>query len=160
MKYPTWKEAHKLIPSILPDVSVYVSPSTRVANNGRALCIGSRIPKRVWISFNQPLPWNALCLFIWMADAMNYQPLLWTRVNVTLSRVCAGRNVYKDNRTLELACDSQDDVDSWKSSLLRAGVYPEKTTTVSKHSRSGYSRRKFFMLSQILKQLALTHSDK
>uniref|UniRef100_A0A8D0AD94 Interferon-induced GTP-binding protein Mx n=1 Tax=Sander lucioperca TaxID=283035 RepID=A0A8D0AD94_SANLU len=36
------------------------------------------------------------------------------------------RNVYKDNRTLELACDSQDDVDSWKSSLLRAGVYPEK----------------------------------
>lgn len=42
------------------------------------------------------------------------------------------RNVYKDNRTLELACDSQDDVDSWKSSLLRAGVYPEKTTTVGK----------------------------
>uniref|UniRef100_A0AAQ5YCN8 Dynamin n=1 Tax=Amphiprion ocellaris TaxID=80972 RepID=A0AAQ5YCN8_AMPOC len=40
------------------------------------------------------------------------------------------RNVYKDNRTLELACDSQDDVDSWKSSLLRAGVYPEKTVTV------------------------------
>ncbi|XP_077580530.1 dynamin-1-like [Stigmatopora nigra] len=40
------------------------------------------------------------------------------------------RNVYKDNRTLELACDSQDDVDSWKSSLLRAGVYPEKTTSV------------------------------
>uniref|UniRef100_A0A669D8R9 Interferon-induced GTP-binding protein Mx n=1 Tax=Oreochromis niloticus TaxID=8128 RepID=A0A669D8R9_ORENI len=39
------------------------------------------------------------------------------------------RNVYKDNRTLELACDSQDDVDSWKSSLLRAGVYPEKTIT-------------------------------
>lgn len=41
------------------------------------------------------------------------------------------RNVYKDNRTLELACDSQEDVDSWKSSLLRAGVYPDKTTTVS-----------------------------
>uniref|UniRef100_A0A8D3C3B9 Interferon-induced GTP-binding protein Mx n=1 Tax=Scophthalmus maximus TaxID=52904 RepID=A0A8D3C3B9_SCOMX len=39
------------------------------------------------------------------------------------------RNVYKDNRTLELACDAQDDVDSWKSSLLRAGVYPEKTIT-------------------------------
>uniref|UniRef100_A0A3B3TN04 Interferon-induced GTP-binding protein Mx n=1 Tax=Poecilia latipinna TaxID=48699 RepID=A0A3B3TN04_9TELE len=41
------------------------------------------------------------------------------------------RNVYKDNRTLELACDSQDDVDSWKSSLLRAGVYPDKTTTTT-----------------------------
>uniref|UniRef100_A0A665V1K0 Interferon-induced GTP-binding protein Mx n=1 Tax=Echeneis naucrates TaxID=173247 RepID=A0A665V1K0_ECHNA len=44
------------------------------------------------------------------------------------------RNVYKDNRTLELACDSQDDVDSWKSSLLRAGVYPEKTTTTTSAS--------------------------
>ncbi|CAF97614.1 unnamed protein product, partial [Tetraodon nigroviridis] len=44
------------------------------------------------------------------------------------------RNVYKDNRTLELACDSQDDVDSWKSSLLRAGVYPEKTVTVESES--------------------------
>ncbi|XP_034558380.1 dynamin-3 isoform X2 [Notolabrus celidotus] len=40
------------------------------------------------------------------------------------------RNVYKDNRTLELACDTQDDVDSWKSSLLRAGVYPEKIMAV------------------------------
>lgn len=46
------------------------------------------------------------------------------------------RNVYKDNRTLELACDSQEDVESWKSSLLRAGVYPEKVTTVSKLIRS------------------------
>ena len=43
---------------------------------------------------------------------------------------CVSRNVYKDNRTLELACDSQEDVDSWKSSLLRAGVYPERTTMV------------------------------
>ena len=41
------------------------------------------------------------------------------------------RNVYKDNRSLELACDTQDEVDSWKSSLLRAGVYPEKIATVS-----------------------------
>ncbi|XP_072768696.1 dynamin-1-like isoform X1 [Nerophis lumbriciformis] len=46
------------------------------------------------------------------------------------------RNVYKDNRTLELACDSQDDVDSWKSSLLRAGVYPEKVTTVESETSS------------------------
>ncbi|XP_062413053.1 dynamin 3a isoform X2 [Sardina pilchardus] len=36
------------------------------------------------------------------------------------------RNVYKDYRHLELACDSQEEVDSWKASLLRAGVYPEK----------------------------------
>uniref|UniRef100_A0A8C9SXL1 dynamin GTPase n=1 Tax=Scleropages formosus TaxID=113540 RepID=A0A8C9SXL1_SCLFO len=38
------------------------------------------------------------------------------------------RNVYKDNRYLELACDSQEEVDSWRASLLRAGVYPEKAS--------------------------------
>ncbi|KAM9324777.1 dynamin-3 [Gastrophryne carolinensis] len=35
------------------------------------------------------------------------------------------RNVYKDYQCLELACDSQEEVDSWKASLLRAGVYPD-----------------------------------
>ncbi|KAI5090983.1 dynamin-2 isoform X3, partial [Silurus meridionalis] len=36
------------------------------------------------------------------------------------------RNVYKDLRQVELACDSQEELDSWKASFLRAGVYPEK----------------------------------
>ncbi|KAM9385475.1 dynamin 3a isoform 2-T3 [Pholidichthys leucotaenia] len=36
------------------------------------------------------------------------------------------RNVYKDYKCLELACNSQEELDSWKTSLLRAGVYPEK----------------------------------
>ncbi|XP_044000045.1 dynamin-1a isoform X4 [Gambusia affinis] len=36
------------------------------------------------------------------------------------------RNVYKDYRQLELACESQEDVDAWKASFLRAGVYPER----------------------------------
>uniref|UniRef100_A0A8C9SPH5 dynamin GTPase n=1 Tax=Scleropages formosus TaxID=113540 RepID=A0A8C9SPH5_SCLFO len=31
------------------------------------------------------------------------------------------RNVYKDLRQIELACESQEDVDSWKASFLRAG---------------------------------------
>merc|ERR1740131_734020 len=39
-----------------------------------------------------------------------------------------GRNVFKDFKTLDLSCESQDDVDSWKASFLRAGVYPEKTS--------------------------------
>ncbi|XP_071751775.1 dynamin 3a [Centroberyx gerrardi] len=38
------------------------------------------------------------------------------------------RNVYKDYRFLELGCNSQEELDSWKASLLRAGVYPEKVT--------------------------------
>lgn len=37
-----------------------------------------------------------------------------------------GRNVCKDWKALELSSESQDDVDSWKASFLRAGVYPEK----------------------------------
>ncbi|XP_065209638.1 dynamin isoform X3 [Planococcus citri] len=42
-----------------------------------------------------------------------------------------GRNVYKDYKQLELSCENQDDVDSWKASFLRAGVYPEKATDTS-----------------------------
>ncbi|XP_029300761.1 dynamin-1a isoform X7 [Cottoperca gobio] len=36
------------------------------------------------------------------------------------------RNVYKDYRQLELACETQEDIDAWKASFLRAGVYPER----------------------------------
>lgn len=41
---------------------------------------------------------------------------------------CRLRNVYKDYRQLELASDTQEEVDSWKASFLRAGVYPERIT--------------------------------
>lgn len=34
----------------------------------------------------------------------------------------------QDYKQLELSCETQDEVDSWKASFLRAGVYPEKTT--------------------------------
>ncbi|XP_008179239.1 dynamin isoform X5 [Acyrthosiphon pisum] len=44
-----------------------------------------------------------------------------------------GRNVYK----LELSCETQDDVDSWKASFLRAGVYPEKSSDVSNSDEDG-----------------------
>lgn len=36
------------------------------------------------------------------------------------------RNVYKDHKTLELSAPTADDVDAWKASFLRAGVYPER----------------------------------
>uniref|UniRef100_A0A8C1VZH4 Dynamin-2 n=1 Tax=Cyprinus carpio TaxID=7962 RepID=A0A8C1VZH4_CYPCA len=39
------------------------------------------------------------------------------------------RNVYKDYRQLELACETQEDVDGWKASFLRAGVYPERVVS-------------------------------
>ncbi|XP_063051357.1 dynamin-1-like [Engraulis encrasicolus] len=41
------------------------------------------------------------------------------------------RNVYKDYRQLELACESQDELDSWKASFLRAGVYPDRSVSES-----------------------------
>lgn len=37
------------------------------------------------------------------------------------------RNVYKDYKQLELSADSQEEVDSWKASFLRAGVYPDRS---------------------------------
>uniref|UniRef100_A0AAZ3RAN6 Dynamin-2 n=1 Tax=Oncorhynchus tshawytscha TaxID=74940 RepID=A0AAZ3RAN6_ONCTS len=46
------------------------------------------------------------------------------------------RNVYKDLRQIELACDTQEDVDSWKASFLRAGVYPEKDQDQKNPSQS------------------------
>lgn len=36
------------------------------------------------------------------------------------------RNIYKDYRSLDLACSSQEELDGWKASLLQAGVYPER----------------------------------
>ncbi|XP_066994182.1 dynamin isoform X2 [Anabrus simplex] len=48
-----------------------------------------------------------------------------------------GRNVYKDFKQLELSCENQDDVDSWKASFLRAGVYPEKATEQANGEEGG-----------------------
>jgi dynamin 1/3 len=37
-----------------------------------------------------------------------------------------GKNVYKDYKQLEVSCETSEEMDSWKASFLRAGVYPEK----------------------------------
>ncbi|BFZ20784.1 hypothetical protein BsWGS_23822 [Bradybaena similaris] len=49
------------------------------------------------------------------------------------------RNVYKDYKQLELSADSQDEVDSWKASFLRAGVYPERTKEDGENSKDDYA---------------------
>lgn len=41
-----------------------------------------------------------------------------------------GMLVFLNRKQLELSCETQDDVDSWKASFLRAGVYPEKSSEV------------------------------
>jgi len=51
-----------------------------------------------------------------------------------------GKNVFKDFKTLDLSCETQDDVDSWKASFLRAGVYPEKLSASDSTSNDGEER--------------------
>ncbi|CAI5796346.1 dynamin-2 isoform X5 [Podarcis lilfordi] len=60
------------------------------------------------------------------------------------------RNVYKDLRQIELACDSQEDVDSWKASFLRAGVYPEKDQV---ENEEGSQENTFSMDPQLERQV-------
>ncbi|XP_058843105.1 dynamin-1 isoform X4 [Acipenser ruthenus] len=57
------------------------------------------------------------------------------------------RNVYKDYRQLELACETQEDIDSWKASFLRAGVYPERITDKDKQTESEENDSDSFMHS-------------
>lgn len=51
----------------------------------------------------------------------------------------SGTNVYKDYKQLEFSCDSLDDVDSWKASFVRAGVYPEKHSNDENETESNVS---------------------
>lgn len=37
----------------------------------------------------------------------------------------------QDYKQLEVSCETVDDIDSWKASFLRAGVYPEKASDTS-----------------------------
>ncbi|XP_039618604.1 dynamin-1a isoform X5 [Polypterus senegalus] len=57
------------------------------------------------------------------------------------------RNVYKDYRQLELACETQEEVDSWKASFLRAGVYPERIAEKDKQSETEENGSDSFMHS-------------
>ncbi|XP_065275100.1 dynamin-1 isoform X6 [Emys orbicularis] len=57
------------------------------------------------------------------------------------------RNVYKDYRQLELACETQEEVDSWKASFLRAGVYPERVGDKDKANETEENGSDSFMHS-------------
>ncbi|XP_045542551.1 dynamin isoform X4 [Papilio machaon] len=64
-----------------------------------------------------------------------------------------GRNVYKDYKQLELSCETQDDVDSWKASFLRAGVYPEKTSEAANGDENSDSAGSSSMDPQLERQV-------
>ncbi|XP_071035852.1 dynamin isoform X5 [Parasteatoda tepidariorum] len=63
------------------------------------------------------------------------------------------RNVYKDYKQLELSCESLEEVDSWKASLLRAGVYPERTTSEVTNGDEGASEGTTSMDPQLERQV-------
>ncbi|KAJ8038664.1 Dynamin-1 [Holothuria leucospilota] len=46
------------------------------------------------------------------------------------------RNVYKDHKQLELSCETNEEMDSWKASFLRAGVYPERTKEANEENET------------------------
>lgn len=47
-----------------------------------------------------------------------------------------GRNIFKEHKMLELSCDSLEEMESWKASLLRAGVYPEKEIKIPENEKT------------------------
>ncbi|XP_057367684.1 dynamin-like isoform X4 [Daphnia carinata] len=64
-----------------------------------------------------------------------------------------GRNVYKDYKQLEVSCETQDEVDSWKASFLRAGVYPEKISDTTNGEDSGERESSASMDPQLERQV-------
>lgn len=46
------------------------------------------------------------------------------------------RNIYKDFKFLELSCESQEDVETWKASFVRAGVYLDKSQSSNSNSNT------------------------
>lgn len=62
-----------------------------------------------------------------------------------------GRNVYKDYKQLELSCESVDEVDSWKASFLRAGVYPEKEKEAGENGEEVSFHDMYISLSSVSK---------
>jgi len=54
---------------------------------------------------------------------------------------------------LDLSCETQDDVDSWKASFLRAGVYPEKVSDTSNGEDNNASENSTSMDPQLERQV-------
>uniref|UniRef100_A0A8D2KRW8 dynamin GTPase n=1 Tax=Varanus komodoensis TaxID=61221 RepID=A0A8D2KRW8_VARKO len=90
-----------------------------------------QVIRRGWLTINNISIMKGGSKEYWFV--LTAESLSWYKdeevLNLYVGYICieewAG-NVYKDLRQIELACDSQEDVDSWKASFLRAGVYPEK----------------------------------
>jgi len=56
--------------------------------------------------------------------------------SLSLAKVYCLCGKFQDYKQLDLSCETQDDVDSWKASFLRAGVYPEKVSDTANGEES------------------------
>ena len=52
-----------------------------------------------------------------------------------------------------MSCETQDDVDSWKASFLRAGVYPEKLSDTTNGEESADRENSASMDPQLERQV-------
>jgi hypothetical protein len=55
------------------------------------------------------------------------------------------RNVFKEHKILELSVDNTDELDTWKASFLRAGVYPEREQAVEESTVRRQMRYAFIL---------------
>lgn len=85
------------------------------------------VSPQTWCTFLRyvRLLWFLLLCIVERVSLLTRKRGFWRRLTM-LHWIC--RNVYKDYKCLELACNSLEELDSWKASLLQAGVYPEKVT--------------------------------
>uniref|UniRef100_A0A4W5K122 dynamin GTPase n=1 Tax=Hucho hucho TaxID=62062 RepID=A0A4W5K122_9TELE len=100
---------------------------------------GSKVIRKGWLTINNIGIMKGGAKEYWFvltAESLSWykddEVRLWLYIHTGFKSkqlpLCIHRNVYKDYRQLELACESQEEIDGWKASFLRAGVYPERVT--------------------------------
>ena len=65
----------------------------------------------------------------------------------------------QDYKQLEVSCETQDDVDSWKASFLRAGVYPEKLSDTTNGEDSADRENSASMDPQLERQVITRYNN-
>uniref|UniRef100_A0A8D2IVL0 dynamin GTPase n=1 Tax=Varanus komodoensis TaxID=61221 RepID=A0A8D2IVL0_VARKO len=107
-----------------------------------------QVIRRGWLTINNISIMKGGSKEYWFV--LTAESLSWYKDEEVLNLYDVSQNVYKDLRQIELACDSQEDVDSWKASFLRAGVYPEKDQV---ENEDGVQENTFSMDPQLERQV-------
>ena len=68
-----------------------------------------------------------VCSFIILFFFMCVSVCLCFSLSLSLSLYV--RNLFKEYKQLDLSCETEDGMESWKAAFLRAGVYPDRGTS-------------------------------